>query len=247
MPRFFRLPLFAASFLLACAPGSAFADEASVRKAVEAFFAAPVPVVDSVIRIPQGGLYEVVLINGQLFYTDETVGFIVDGRIVDTKTRRDLTEARLAKLSAVDFKTLPLDQAIKRVNGNGKRVIATFEDPNCTYCKKLGQELQKVKDVTIYTFLVPILAQDSDIKSRDIWCAKDKSAAWLDWIISGKTPAEAKCDAAAIDRNVELAKKLRISGTPTLFLTDGTRLGGYRDAGDLEQALKEAVAKTGKK
>lgn len=247
MPRFFHVPFLAVSFLLTCAAGSASADEASVRKALEAFFAAPVPVVESVTRIPQGGLYEAVLINGQLFYTDETVSFIVDGRIIDTGTRRDLTEARLAKLSAIDFKTLPLDQAIKRANGNGKRVLATFEDPNCTYCKKLGQELQKVKDVTIYTFLVPILAQDSDVKSRNIWCAKDKSAVWRDWIISGKTPAEAKCDASAIDRNMELAKKLRVSGTPTLFFTDGTRIGGYRDAEGLEQALQEVAAKTGKK
>lgn len=245
MPRLFRLPCLCA-LLLALAVPSAFADEASVRKGVEAFVAAPVPVVDTVTRIPQGRLYEILLVDGSLLYTDEAVSFLIEGRIIDVKTRQDITSARLAKLASIDFKTLPLAQAIRRVNGNGKRVLATFEDPHCGFCKKLGQELQKVKDITIYTFLYPILSPDSESMSRNIWCARDRAASWVGWVVEGKTPKAAECDSNAIDSNIALGRKLRITGTPTLFFADGSRVGGYLDADALEQALKTVGDGAGK-
>ena len=225
---------------------AAHAIEAKVRKGVAAFLDVPETVVESVTRIPQGGLYEVVLNNGELFYTDKAVSFFILGNIVDAGTRRNLTGERLDRLARIDFKSLPLGQAIKRVNGNGQRVIVTFEDPNCGYCKHLGQELRKVKNVTIYTFLFPILSEDSVTKSRHIWCAENKAAAWVAWIIDGKTPKAAKCDSAAIDRNVELGRKLRMTGTPVLFFADGARIVGYREAPDLEQMLAGIPAQAGK-
>ncbi|MDR2092809.1 MAG: DsbC family protein [Azoarcus sp.] len=240
-----RLP-FVAGLLLAFAVTAASADEAAVRKKFEAFANAPVPIVESVTRIPQGKLYEILLINGDLYYTDEAVSFLLEGSIIDTKTRRNITLARLEKLASIDFKSLPLEQAVKRVNGNGKRILATFEDPHCGFCKKLGQELQKVKDVTIYTFLYPILSPDSESMSRHIWCAKDKAAAWVDWVVENKTPPTAKCDSAVIERNVELGRKLRITGTPTLFFADGSRAGGYLDADALEQRLEAGTVKADK-
>lgn len=223
------------------APGLASANEESVRKGVEAFVGAPA--VESVARTPYGGLYEVVLKSGELVYTDDKASFIVDGRVIDAKTRKDVTQARLNQLSAIDFSTLPLDQAVKQVKGNGKRVIATFEDPNCGYCKRLGKELAQMNDVTIYTFLYPILSPDSTTKSRGIWCAKDKAKAWNDWIVSGKTPGSDDCNTAVIDRNVELGHKLKINGTPTIFLADGSRIGGFVPLVELEKALAASAAK----
>jgi thiol:disulfide interchange protein DsbC len=129
------------------------------------------------------------------------------------------------------------------VKGKGTRVIATFEDPNCGYCKRLGKELVGMDDVTIYTFLYPILSPDSTAKSNNIWCAKDKVQAWNGWIVDGKEPAASDCDASAVARNVELGQKLRISGTPTIFLADGTRIGGYVPAAELELALEGVKTK----
>jgi len=228
-------PLVAALGVMALVQGAVQADEGDVKKAVESFVGSPA--VESVAKVPYGGLYEVVLKSGELVYTDEKVTFLVDGRVIDTKTRRDVTAARMAQLSAIDFGSLPLDQAIKQVRGNGARVLVTFEDPNCTYCKRLGKELSQMKDVTLYTFLYPILSPDSTEKSRNIWCAKDRAKAWNDWILEAKVPTAAKCDSAVVDRNVALGQKLRINGTPTLFLADGRRLGGYVPAAELEQAL----------
>jgi len=226
-------------------PASQFTED-KVRKEVATFLDVPESVVESVTRIPQGGLYEIVLNNGELFYTDNTVSFFILGNIIDVKTRKNLTGERLDKLARIDFKSLPLEQAIKRVNGNGLRVIVTFEDPNCGYCKHLGKELQKVKDVTIYTFLYPVLSEDSITKSRHIWCAENRAAAWMAWIIDNKTPTARKCDSSVIDRNMELGRKLRMTGTPVLFFADGARIAGYRGAADLEQILAEIPAGAGK-
>ncbi len=221
--------------------GATFASEDAVKKGVEAFIGAPA--VDAVSRTSYGGLYEVVLKSGELVYTDEKTSFIIDGRLIDTGTRRDVTQARLNQLAAIDFATLPLDQAIKQVKGNGKRVMASFEDPNCGYCKRLAKEVATMTDVTVYTFLYPILSPDSTAKSNNIWCAKDKAKAWNDWMVDAKTPAQASCDTSAVEKNVALGQKLRISGTPTLFLTDGSRIGGYVPAAELEKALAAASAK----
>lgn len=223
--------------LLLALAGPALADEAGVKKGVEAFIGSAA--VDSVTKMPYAGLYEVVLKSGEIIYTDDQVAFIMDGNLIDAKTRRNLTQARENQLSAIDFNTLPLEQAVKVVKGNGSRSIATFEDPNCGYCKKLVKELQGVKDVTIYTFLYPILAPDSTEKSKNIWCAKDRGKAWTDWMVEAKVPAAATCDTAAIDKNLALGRKLRIQGTPTLFLTDGSRIGGYVPAAELEKTLAQ--------
>ena len=228
-------PLVTALGFIALVHGGAQADEGDVKKGVESFVGSPA--VQSVAKVSYGGLYEVVLKSGELLYTDEKVTFLLDGRLIDTKTRRDVTAARVAQLSAIDFGALPLDQAIKQVRGSGARVLVTFEDPNCTYCKRLGKELSQMKDVTLYTFLYPILSPDSTEKSRNIWCAKDRAKAWNEWILEAKVPVVAKCDSAVVDRNVALGQKLRINGTPTLFLADGRRLGGYVAAAELEQAL----------
>ena len=218
--------------------GTVQASEDDVRKQMEAFIGAPA--VESVTKTGYGGLYEVVLKNGQLVYTDATNSFILDGSIIETSSRQNITQARLNELSAIDFSSLPLDQAVKRVRGKGTRVIATFEDPNCGYCKRLGKELAEMDDVTVYTFLYPILSEDSAKKSDNIWCANDAAQAWTDWVVSGKVPTDAKCDTSAIARNVELGQSLRITGTPTIFLADGTRIGGYMPRVQLEQAIEDA-------
>ncbi|THF63835.1 DsbC family protein [Pseudothauera nasutitermitis] len=219
----------------------AHASNDAVKAGVETFLGSPV--VESVTATPYGGLYEVVLTSGELVYTDAKVGFIIDGNIIDAKLRRDVTRERLNELAAIDFGTLPLDQAIKQVKGDGKRVLVSFEDPNCGYCKRLGKDLAKMDDVTIYTFLYPILSPDSVEKSRNIWCAKDRAQAWNDWIVDGKTPAQAECDSSVVDRNVAFGQQLRISGTPTMFLADGSRIGGYLPPAELERLLAAASAR----
>ena len=180
------------------------------------------------------GLYEVIF-GTEIWYVDKDVNYVMNGRVVDAKTRVDLTEQKRGELMRVDFKSLPLEQAIKQVRGNGKRVLVTFEDPNCGYCRQLARTLADVKDVTVYTFLLPILSQDSFEKSAAIWCAKDRAAAWNAYMIDGKAPAANGECKTPLQANLAMGQKLMINGTPTLVFANGWRVPGAMQAEGLEQ------------
>jgi len=162
------------------------------------------PKIDEVTRTPMAGLYEVRVDGTEIYYTDAEANFLIQGQLIDTRSRRNITEERVEKLSAIDFAALPLKDAITLVRGNGKRKLAVFEDPNCGYCKRFERDLQKVDNVTVYLFLYPILGQDSLDKSRNIWCAKDKAKAWQDYMLRDQPVSAAQCDTAALQRNLEL-------------------------------------------
>lgn len=217
---------------------SAHADEAEIRKNMEAKLGTKV---ESVTKSGYLGLYEVYA-DGNIFYTDEKMTAILLGtQLIDAKTMKNVTEERLKKLTAIKFSELPLERAIKQVRGDGKRVLATFEDPNCGYCKRLAKDLAKLDNVTIYTFLYPILSEDSVRKSKQIWCAADRARSWNDWMIDGKTPpAKDDCDTSAVSKNQEFGRKLNITGTPTMFFVDGERVPGAMPLARIEQKLGAA-------
>lgn len=221
---------------VACA-SFAMADEADIRKAMEAKLGTKV---EGVTKSGYLGLYEVYA-DGTIFYTDEKVSaIVVGGQLIDAKSMKNVTDERMKKLTAIRFGDLPLDRAIKQVRGDGKRVLATFEDPNCGYCKRLAKEMLKLDNVTIYTFLLPILSEDSVRKSRQIWCSADRAKTWNDWMLEGKAPAGREdCDTSAVTKNQEFGRKLNISGTPTLFFGDGERIPGAVPLARIEQKLNQ--------
>lgn len=154
---------------------------------------------------------------------------VVGGQLIDGKSMKNVTDDRMKKLTAIKFNELPLERAIKHVRGDGKRLLATFEDPNCGYCKRLAKDLLKLDNVTIYTFLYPILSEDSVRKSKQIWCSADRAKSWNDWMVDGKAPSgRDDCDTAAVGKNQEFGRKLNITGTPTMFLQT---VSGFRGNG----------------
>ena len=225
--------------LLACTLGSALAQEAVIRKNLAERLPA-LSNIDEVSKTPMNGLYELRVNDSDIFYTDAEGNFLIQGNLIDTRAKRNLTEERVEKLSAIDFDALPLKDAFTQVRGNGKRKLAVFEDPNCGYCKRFERDLQKVNDVTIHTFLIPILSADSVEKSKNIWCAKDKNKAWLDWMVRDQPAAKASCDTSALERNLAFSKKHKITGTPTLFFADGSRVPGAIGAEQIEKTLASA-------
>jgi thiol:disulfide interchange protein DsbC len=231
-----------AALLLA---GPAGANEAQIRKTL-AERLPQLPKIDEVSATPMAGLFEVRYGGTELLYTDDKGEFvIVNGALVDTKTRTDLTSARIEKLLALDFEKLPLKDAFAIRQGTGARKMAVFVDPNCGYCKRFERDLLSIKDVTIYTFLLPILGPDSTVKSRDIWCSKDAPRTWRAWMLDGVAPPKsaAACDTAAMDRNLAFSRTYRINGTPAVFFEDGTRKPGAISADAVEKLLVAASAK----
>ncbi|PKO84548.1 MAG: thiol:disulfide interchange protein [Betaproteobacteria bacterium HGW-Betaproteobacteria-11] len=221
-----RKPLIAA--ILACVSFAASAGEADIRKALESRLGK----VESLNRSPLPGLWEA-SVDGQVFYTDDKGEYLLSGNLIEIKSGKNLTSLR-------QFNALPFELALKQVRGSGKNVLVTFEDPNCGFCKRLAKELQVVKDVTVYTFLFPVLGEDSTQKAQAIWCASDRTRSWDDWMLGGKVPPPKpeKCDLTGLQKSMELGRKLRVSGTPTLFFATGERVGGYIPATEIEKRFK---------
>ena len=193
--------------------------------------------IDEISKTAMPGLFEV-RVGTDVLYTDAEGNFLLHGNLLDTRNGRNLTEERMDKLLAVDFKTLNLKHAITMVRGNGKRKLAGFEDPNCGYCKRFEKDLQKIDNVTVHLFLIPILGEDSVTKSRQIWCAADKAKSWNDWMLRDVAPkGNAICNTEALTVNLDFATRHRITGTPTLIFEDGSRVPGAIGAAQVEERL----------
>jgi thiol:disulfide interchange protein DsbC len=232
----------AAVFLAGCAIGAADADEATVRNGVKAFLGEEAKI-EGISRAGFLGLYEVLVATPEgmrILYADEQARYFIFGSVIEAKNQTNHTEARLRKLNAIRFADLPLAQAVKIVRGKGTRPLAYFADPRCQYCKRFDQELTQVDDVTIYVFLLPIIAADSSALAGAVWCSPDRAKAWLDLMLKNIAPsAAANCD-TPLERNIALSRKYGIKGTPALVFADGQRLSGWMPAARLSQLLDEA-------
>jgi thiol:disulfide interchange protein DsbC len=229
-----RLVPFALAAALAL---PALAQEAVIRKNLSERLP-DFPKIDEVTKTPIPGLYEF-RIGTEVFYTDEQGNYVIEGHVIDTRTRVNLTQARIDKLTQIDVSKLPLKDAIVWKQGTGERKLVVFADPNCGYCKRFERDLNNVKDVTVYTFLYPILGGDSPEKAKNIWCAKDNTKTWRDWMLDGTAPPKVmgQCDVGALQRNAEMGRKYRINGTPAIVFEDGKRVPGAMNAEQIEKQL----------
>jgi thiol:disulfide interchange protein DsbC len=235
--------------LLAWFMAPAWADEAQIRQAIEAKLGGAK--VDDIQPTPINGIFEVRFQSRdgpQIVYTDALGSYLFTGHLLDSKNDRDLTEERLQKLTSIEFKSLPLDMAVKVQRGNGRRALAMFSDPYCPYCRRLEQALLQLDDITVYVFMFPVIRPENADHSRAVWCSKDRAKAWLELAASDrpKVPAAGANCANPVDKVLELGRSLRVTGTPTLFFANGERAGGGMELGALRAKLDE-IAKQPKK
>ncbi|QGZ41061.1 thiol:disulfide interchange protein DsbC [Pseudoduganella flava] len=228
--------VLASALLMSCA-GADNGVEATIRKNVEPKLGEDVKI-DAIRETPYAGLYEI-RIGNEIRYTDKTGTYLFVGHVFSLKTSEDLTQARIDDISKIKFSDLPLELALKTVKGDGKRVIAVFEDPNCGYCKRFRQQtLAKMDNITVYTFMYNILSPDSLVKSKNIWCSADRNRAWDDWMVNNKPAPSAPAGCVAPnDKVLALGRKLGVQGTPALFFADGSRVPGAIDMQALEEKL----------
>ena len=209
------------------------AQEAIVRKLVEPKLNKNAKI-DSVTKTPYSGLFEI-HIGAEIIYTDKDAKYLIVGNIIDADNSTNYTKQSIDEINKIKFSDLPLESALKMVKGDGKRVMATFEDPNCGPCKQLRKNIQALDNVTVYTFMYNILAEDSAEKSKNIWCSSDKNKAWDEWMLNRKLAPVAETNCASPNEKVlALGKKLRINGTPTTVFMDGSRLTGAIDGKTIE-------------
>lgn len=227
------LAMASSLLLMSCADAQNAKDEAQLRKVLTERLGGVK--IDSITKTQYADLYEI-RVGSEVRYTDKTGSIMVVGHIFDLKTSQDLTQARIDDLNKINFDDLPKELAMKTVKGNGKRVMAIFEDPNCGYCKRFRQNtLANVDNVTVYTYLYNILTPESATKSQNIWCSADRNKAWDDWMLHGKAPAAAPAGCTSPnDKVLALGQKININGTPAIFFADGSRIAGAVDQRTLE-------------
>jgi len=222
----------------------AVADEARIRRALEQKL--DPARIEGLAPAPVAGLWEVRYRTSdgiQVLYTDATGAHIIQGRIFELKSDRDLTEERSRRLNAIKFDALPLDLAVKVQRGNGKRVMAMFSDPYCPACRQFENSLSQVRDVTVYVFMYPVIRPENADHSRAVWCSPDRAKAWLELAAGArpKVPAAQPSCPNPLDKILETGRKLRINSTPTLILANGERVGGGLAPADLQKMLDDAM------
>lgn len=221
----------------------AYGGELEIREALKPSLP-PEAKIEEIRPSPVPGIFEVRINADEIYYVDGTGRYLFQGSLLDTKARANLTRERVESLHPLTFENAPLQDAIAIKHGAGNRKLVLFADPNCSYCKKLEAELEAVDDVTIYTFLIPILGPDSNAKARNIWCNADRAKAWSSWMLKSAEPPRAEClDTSALTRNVNLATRYKVSGTPTLFFEDGSRIVGPVNASTVESRLGSTARK----
>jgi len=237
------LRLIAGLLLLAALPAAA--NEAAIRKALEGKLDGAR--IEGIQPAPMAGLWEV-RYRGEdgtrILYTDPAGKLVIQGRIFDLSSDRDLTEERLRKLNAVRFDSLPLDLAVKVQRGNGKRVMAMFSDPYCPACRQFERTLAQIDDITIYIFMYPVIRPENASHSRAVWCSPDRAKAWLELAAAAqpRVPAASPNCANPVDKLLATGRTLRVNATPTLILASGERISGGLAAEDLKLLLDQPVA-----
>ena len=234
---------FAVLFLLAALPVAA--NEAAIRKALEGKLEGGR--IEGIQPAPVPGLWEVRYRGAdgvQLLYSDATGTHIIQGRIFELRSDRDLTEERMRKLNAVRFDSLPLDLTVKVQRGSGRRVMAMFSDPYCPACRSFERTLAQVDDITIYIFMYPVIRPENANHSRAVWCSPDRAKAWLELAAAAqpKVPAAGASCANPVDQVLAVGRKLRVNATPTLFLANGERISGGLALSDLRKILDQTSA-----
>jgi thiol:disulfide interchange protein DsbC len=218
------------------------ANEAAIRRMLEPKLGVKI---DGIQPGPVPGLFEVRFRTPegmQVLYVDATGTYVVQGKIYDMRSDRDLTEERLRKLNAIKFESLPLDLAVKVQRGNGKRVVAMFSDPYCPACRNFERSLAQIDNITVYVFMYPVIRPENTDHSRMVWCAADRAKAWLDLAAAPrpKLPEAAAGCGDPVDKVLKLGRSLGVNSTPTLILANGERVTGGLSAADLKDLLDQS-------
>ncbi|MDO5666915.1 MAG: DsbC family protein [Alcaligenaceae bacterium] len=210
--------------------------EESIKKNLSDRISLPIA---EVHKTPFDNLYEV-RVQGNVVYTDADGKFVIfSGQLYDLEKKVNLTELAVEEMNRVDIDSLPLELALKATYGKGGNDrIVTFEDPNCPWCKRLQAEFKKM-DVTVYTFVTPMLSADSFVKSRNILCAKEPVKTWQDWMANNINPAEQDDCQPPFNEVLELMQASNVSGTPAILFENGKRINGFADASRLISVMKE--------
>lgn len=228
--------LFVMLLLAAVFSAPALAEEKEIREALKQALPGMVP--DSIVPTKMKGLYEV-MIGPKLFYVSENGDYLIQGSLIDVKSRKDLTEPRLAEARINALNKVGTANMIVFKPTQTKYVAYIFTDIDCGYCRKLHSEIKQYLDAGIevrYLFF-PRAGEGSDSfkKAVTVWCSSDRNQA-LTKAKKGENLPEKTCK-NPVSEHLALATALGASGTPMIVTNKGSILPGYVPASQLTELL----------
>lgn len=214
-----------------------YADEKIVRDTL--LKAMPDLKIDSVKPSPVKDLFEVT-VGGDIIYATTDGKYLLQGRLIDTVTRTDLTEEKLSGARKVALDKLGEDKMIIFKPKIHTYTATVFTDIDCGYCRKLHSELDAyhAEGIEIRYMFYPRAGKGSDSynKAVSVWCAKDRNAALT--AAKKDQKVEAKTCANPVDEHMALASSFDVKGTPMIITEKGTVYPGYLPAKQLAEILK---------
>ncbi len=202
------------------------AGEQKVRDAIKSMV--PTASIDSIADSTLPGFYEVVM-GGNVFYVSADGKFLLQGRVYEVSSKRDLTEAKEAVLRHSKIGEMGADKRIVFAAKNPKHTVTVFTDIDCGYCRKLHQEMAQYNDLGIsveYLFFPRAgIGSASFDHAVSVWCSEDRNKAMTD-AKSGVKVESKTCD-NPITEAYQLGQKVGVTGTPAVIAEDGSMIGGY--------------------
>ncbi|WP_058554236.1 DsbC family protein [Thiohalocapsa sp. ML1] len=197
----------------------------------------------SVKATPMKGLYEVE-IGPQVMFVTGDGRYLIDGAIVDLKTRENIAESAQsrARLRAVD--QIGEDNMIVFNAPSSQHTVTVFTDIDCGYCRKLHEQMDGYADegISVRYLFYPRTGADTPSfdKAVSVWCADDRQEAMTRAKAGAQLPKKSCTN--PVTKHMELGEMMGIRGTPAIILDNGEMVPGYVEPKRLATLLDQSRA-----
>lgn len=234
-------PRFLFFTLLAFAAGVGHAQDApnyeKVREAVQSVL--PDAKKIAVSETPLPNLLEV-RVDSDILYLDDSGRYLIQGRLFDLESRRDLTSDAKSVIRSERLQDIKPEQRITFAPSEPEHEIVVFTDLDCTYCRRLHSQIDEYMERGIAFHYVSFpragIGSASFKKAESVWCADDRQAA-LTRAKQGKEVEPRQCD-NPVEEQFRLGRKIGVTGTPAMVTSSGILIAGYMPPGKLQERLE---------
>ena len=203
----------------------------------------PLAKVKSMEDTPIEGISEVVIDTGrggEVYYMSNDGKYLLNGNMIDTTSRQDLTENKKSGIRRDVLKKFGKKERINFYPDDMKQHVTVFTDIDCGYCRKLHNQIDEYNKLGIgisYLFFPRSgINTPSYDKAVSVWCSDNQQEA-LTNAKSGINLDKKTCDNPISDQ-YKAGLAVGVTGTPAILTDDGALMPGYLPPAQLQQRLK---------
>ena len=186
--------------------------------------------------------YVVNVANNQILYVSNDFKYVFAGDVIslDNGSPSSLNELYQAKLVKQVMSLLEDTRTINFTAENEKHLIKVFTDISCGYCRLLHSQIDDYLALGIsieyYGFPRDGLQTQVFEDMQSAWCSDDPKLS-ITKLKAGDDVEEKTCQ-NPIQMHYEYGQLLGITGTPSIFLSNGQKLSGYIPASELIKIIE---------